>query len=270
MALNTELEDRVRRRTAQLEAANKELEAFSYSVAHDLRSPLNSIDGFSHLLQKAVSADSAERATHYLSRIRAGVRQMGELTDGLLSLAHLSRTSLKTEPVDLSAMARRVLDNCQERDTDRVVEVKVESDLLALGDAALLRQVMENLLENSWKFTANSAAAEILVGKLRGDPDTAVYFVRDNGAGFDMAYADKLFGTFQRLHSPGEFAGTGIGLATSHRIISRHSGRIWAESAVGQGATFFFSLPAAPGAARVASGALRSRRAVREDLPESR
>ncbi|MEO6321720.1 MAG: CHASE domain-containing protein [Polaromonas sp.] len=243
-ALNRELEGKVQRRTAQLEAANKELEAFSYSVAHDLRSPLRSIDGFSRLLEKTVSADAAERAGHYLSRIRAGVRQMDELTDGLLSLAHISRTSLKTDTINLSAMAGRVLELCQERDTERVVKVNVAQGLIAVGDSALLRQVMENLIGNAWKFTANAAAPEIWFGKMHGgdNPQMTTFFIRDNGAGFDMAYVDKLFGTFQRLHSTAEFSGTGIGLATSHRIISRHGGRIWAEGAEGQGATFFFAL----------------------------
>lgn len=250
-ALNTELEDRVKRRTAQLEAANRELEAFSYSVAHDLRSPLNAIDGFSHLLDKAVSGGAADRATHYLSRIRAGVKQMGELTDGLLSLAHVSRTSLKSDAVDLSAMAERVLENWQERDVGRAVNIHIQPDLGAVGDPTLLRQVMENLLGNAWKFTAHAAAAEIWVGKLPGGQVKTTFFVRDNGAGFDMAYVDKLFGTFQRLHSPGEFAGTGIGLATSQRIIVRHAGRIWAEGAVGRGATFFFTLEALPQVAAV-------------------
>ena len=234
------------RRTAQLEAANKELEAFSYSVAHDLRSPLSSIDGFSRLLEKAVSADAAERAGHYLSRIRAGVRQMGELTDGLLSLAHISRTNLKADTVNLGAMAERVVALCQERDADRAVKVNVAPGLLAVGDSVLLRQVIDNLIGNAWKFTANAEAPEIWFGQLPDDnPELTTFFIRDNGAGFDMAYVDKLFGTFQRLHSPAEFSGTGIGLATSHRIISRHGGRIWAEGAVGQGATFFFTLPCA-------------------------
>jgi two-component system NtrC family sensor kinase len=228
-----------------LRQSNKELEAFSYSVAHDLRSPLNSIDGFSHLLEKSVSGDTAERSRHYLSRIRAGVWQMGELTDGLLSLAQVSRTSLKTEMADLSAMAAQVLDGCQERNAERSVTLHIESGLSAIGDAALLRQVMENLLANAWKFTLHTAAPEIWVGKLQGGSETAVYFIRDNGAGFDMAYSNKLFGTFQRLHSPGEFAGTGIGLAITHRIISRHGGCIWAEGAEGKGATFFFTLPSA-------------------------
>lgn len=244
--LNRQLEDKVHRRTAQLEAANKELEAFSYSVAHDLRSPLSSIDGFSRLLEKAVSADTAERTGHYLSRIRAGVRQMGELTDGLLSLAHISRTRLKADTVNLSAIAERVLALCQERDAKRVVKVNVAPGLVAVGDSVLLRQVIDNLMGNAWKFTAHAEAPEIWFGKIPDEnPESTTFFIRDNGAGFDMAYADKLFGTFQRLHSPAEFSGTGIGLATSHRIISRHGGRIWAEGAVGQGATFFFTLPCA-------------------------
>ena len=254
-ALNAALEGKVRQRTAQLQAVNQELEAFSYSVAHDLRAPLRSIDGFSHLLEKVVAADMSERSRHYLQRIRAGVKQMDELTDGLLSLAHLSRTPLSAETVDLSAVAARVLQACQEQEVGRVVDTVVEPGLLASGDPALLYQVMENLLGNAWKFTARTPGARIEVGRLENtgkgkaeDPRPAAcatYFVRDNGAGFDMAYVEKLFGTFQRLHSPGDFAGTGIGLATTQRIIVRHAGRIWAEGAVGQGATFFFSLPGA-------------------------
>ena len=254
-ALNSVLEDKVRQRTAQLQAANQELEAFSYSVAHDLRAPLRSIDGFSHLLEKALALETADRSRHYMQRIRASVKQMGELTDGLLSLAQVSRTSLKTETVNLSTLAARVLQACQEREAGRVVDTEVEPGLLASGDPVLLYQVMENLLGNAWKFTARTLVARIQVGRLTNGgnggnsgnegPGLATYFVRDNGAGFDMAYVEKLFGTFQRLHSPGEFSGTGIGLATTHRIISRHAGRIWAEGAVGRGATFFFTLPGA-------------------------
>ena len=244
--LNAQLEDKVRQRTAELEAANKELEAFSYSVAHDLRAPLRSIDGFSHLLEKTLVLETAERARHYMQRIRAGVRQMDELTDGLLSLAHVSRASLDSEAVDLSAMAAAALQACGERDDGRVVKVNVRSGLVVIGDHALLRQVMENLIGNAWKFTVNTAGAEIWIGQLPEDGlAMATFYVRDNGAGFDMAYAEKLFGTFQRLHSPGEFSGAGIGLATTHRIVTRHGGRIWAHGAVGEGATFFFSLPVA-------------------------
>ena len=245
-ALNTQLEDKVRKRTAELESANKELEAFSYSVAHDLRAPLRSIDGFSHLLEKTIATETAERSRHYMNRIRAGVRQMGELTDGLLSLAQVSRTRLKNETIDLGAVSGDVLQACRERDARRLVKVHVQAGLVTVGDSALLRQVMENLIGNAWKFTAHAADAKIWIGKsAQDDLGMTTFFVRDNGAGFDMAYVEKLFGTFQRLHSPGEFSGTGIGLATTHRIVTRHGGRIWAQGAVGEGATFFFTLPAA-------------------------
>jgi two-component system NtrC family sensor kinase len=240
------LEDTVqdlRATEAALRQSNTELEAFSYSLAHDLRSPLNTIDGFSHLLQKAVGGEAAERSRHYLTRIREGVKQMGDLTDGLLMLAQVSRANLKTETVDLTAIAERVRSDCQKRNTARDVKVHIAPGLSAAGDFALLRQVMENLFSNAWKFTAHAAAPEIWIGALAPGKESTVFFVRDNGVGFDMTYADKLFGTFQRLHSPGEFAGMGIGLASSHRIISRHGGRIWAEGAVGQGATFFFTIP---------------------------
>ncbi|GAB3468772.1 PAS domain S-box protein [Polaromonas eurypsychrophila] len=240
--LNVDLENRVLRRTAQLEAANQELEAFSYSVAHDLRSPLSSINGFCALLQKALPVDTSEKANHYLLRIRAGVQRMGELTDGLLSLAQLSRTSLRWETVDISAEAAQLVRQYAERDAGRVVKVTVEPGLLVRADPALLRQVLENLIANAWKFSSKTPLASITIGKETGADKQAVYFVRDNGAGFDMAYVDKLFGTFQRLHSPDEFSGSGIGLATVKRIIIRHGGRIWAESVVGEGSTFYFTL----------------------------
>lgn len=240
--LNVDLENRVSRRTAQLEAANTELEAFSYSVAHDLRSPLSAIDGYCALLQKVVSPEAGERAGHYLSRIRGGVRRMGELTDGLLLLAKLSRTSLNWESVDLGAEAARVVAQLSENEPGRDVRVTVEPDMLARADVSLLGQVIENLISNAWKFSAKKTHTEIVVGREAGADQQPVYFVRDNGAGFDMAYADKLFGTFQRLHSPEEFAGSGIGLATVKRIIIRHGGRIWASSVVGEGSTFYFTL----------------------------
>ena len=240
--LNVELENRVLRRTAQLEAANTELEAFSYSVAHDLRSPLSSIDGYSALLQKALSGTLDSRSSHYLVRIREGVRRMGDLTDGLLSLAKLSRTGLNWETVDLSAEAGKIVAQLRENEPTRSIQISVEPAILVRADKLLLRQVLENLIANGWKFSSKKSSTQISVGRLLADGDEPSYFVRDNGAGFDMAYMDKLFGTFQRLHSPGEFAGTGIGLATVKRIVMRHGGRIWAKSVVGEGSTFYFTL----------------------------
>lgn len=244
--LNASLEERVQQRTAQLAFANKQMESFSYSVSHDLRSPLNAIDGFSSLLEKAVgkmeSGPLTERSAHYLARIRAGVSQMGELIDALLSLAQVSRASLLWEPVDLSALAETLLSRYQEREPARATRLHIEAGLLVQGDPRLLKQVLDNLLGNSWKFSAGQPCAEITFGHEQGSTGETVYFVRDNGAGFDMAYADKLFGTFQRLHTQDEFAGTGIGLATVQRIIVRHGGKIWGESAVGRGATFYFTL----------------------------
>lgn len=243
--LNIDLENRVSRRTAQLLAANRELEAFSYSVAHDLRSPLGTIDGFCALLQKALPADAAPRMQHYLARIRGGVSSMGELTNGLLSLAKLSRTSLNWEAVDLSADAAKIVNELSEKDSTRVAQIHIEPGLLVRADRSLLNQVLQNLIANAWKFSSKKPDTDIRIGRLPGG-DQAVFFVRDKGAGFDMAYADKLFGTFQRLHSPQEFIGSGIGLATVERIIVRHGGKIWAESVLGEGSTFFFTLGGEP------------------------
>lgn len=228
---------------AALRQSNRELELFSSAVAHDLRSPLRSIDGFSHLLQRAVDGDTAASAVHYLNRIRAGVKQMSELTEGLLSLAHVSSAQLEAETVDITEMAGEVVASLRARDAARPVQVHVQQHLEATGHPALLRQVLENLLANAWKFSAHAAAPEIRVGKVHTDCETSVYFVQDNGAGFDMAQADQLFMPFHRLHSPAEFPGAGIGLATTRRIIDRHAGQIWAEGAVGEGATFYFTLP---------------------------
>jgi PAS domain S-box-containing protein len=230
---------------AALRVSNQELEAFSYSVSHDLRSPLNTIDGFSRLLGKQLAGQAGEKVAHYLSRIQAGVAQMGQLIEGLLSLAQISRMQLQSEPVDLSALARGILDDLQLRHPERQVQVNIESGLQAHGDGRLVRVVLENLLANAWKFSSHEAQAEINVGQ---QPDAAglpEFFVRDNGAGFDMAYADKLFNPFQRLHLASEFPGTGIGLATVNRVIKRHGGHLWADSALGRGATFFFTLPKA-------------------------
>ena len=243
--LNATLEERVQQRTAQLKSANEELESFCYSVSHDLRSPLSAVDGFASLLEQSVEAlpePMAQKGQHYLRRVRAGVVQMGELIDALLSLARLAKTPLRHERVDLSALANEVLANCRERDPTRLLETQVEPGLIATGDPRLLRQVFENLLGNAWKFSAGEPVTRIAFGSETDANGDLVYAVRDNGAGFNMAYSQKLFGPFQRLHSPSEFVGTGIGLAFVQRIILRHSGRIWGESALGQGATFRFTL----------------------------
>ena len=231
---------------AALRLSNQELEAFSYSVSHDLRSPLNTIDGFSRLLAKQLplhmAGNTGEKCGHYLMRIQAGVAQMGQLIEDLLSLSQVSRAQLHTEPVDLSCIARRLLDEWKTREPERQVAVTVEEGLQVHGDERLLSVAMENLLSNAWKFTAKTAKAEISVGRQSDLAGMPVYFIKDNGAGFDMAYTDKLFHPFQRLHTALEFQGTGIGLATVSRVISRHGGRIWAESAPARGATFFFTL----------------------------
>lgn len=252
LRLNAGLEDRVRRRTAQLEAVNKQLEAanqeletFSYSVSHDLRSPLNTIDGFSQLLDRTFGEKIGEKGQHYLTRIRAGTRQMGELIEGLLSLAKLSRDPLQLATVDLAAIARQVVEEHRDREPGREVNVCIADGLSGEGDPRLLWGVMYNLIGNAWKFTSKQVVARIDVGRETAVNGETVYFVKDNGAGFDMAYADKLFGTFQRLHSPADFSGSGIGLATVQRIITRHGGRVWAHAREGDGADFYFTLGSA-------------------------
>jgi PAS domain S-box-containing protein len=242
LSLNNELEERVRQRTAQLATANKELESFAYAVSHDLRSPLNTVDAFSQLLLKLDSENISDKGKHYLDRIGVGVRHMGELIEGLLTLAHLSRGAIRSEPVDLSALARRIDNQCSACEPGRQLQVHIQDGLHARGDTRLLLAVFQNLIDNAWKFTSRQALAQIDVGCQSGPGGETVFFVKDNGAGFDMAHAHKLFGTFERLHSPGEFPGTGIGLATVKRVIERHGGRVWAESKVNEGATFYFTL----------------------------
>jgi PAS domain S-box-containing protein len=222
-----------------LRSSNQELEAFSYSVSHDLRAPLGAIGGFSRALELKLEGHPDERARHYLARIQAGVEKMEQLIESLLSLAKVVRAPLNYGSVDLSAMAREIMEGLQMQHPERRISVRVQDGLEAQGDARLLRVVLENLLGNAWKFTSRSKAALVEVGRLE---DSSVFFVRDNGVGFDMAYASKLFGPFQRLHTDAEFPGTGIGLATVRRIVARHQGRVWAESLLGQGTSFFFVL----------------------------
>lgn len=240
--LNEDLERRVIERTAELTAANKELEAFSYSVSHDLRAPLRGIDGFSQALMDRYSDQLEDKAKHYLSRIRAGTQRMGELIDNLLTLSRVTRTEMRRQEVDLSAMANEIITELQQLEPAREVEVAIAPGLIVSGDVQLLRVVLENLLNNSWKFTSARIQTKIEFNAILQADAKIAYFIRDNGAGFDMAYSNKLFGAFQRLHSTSQFPGTGIGLATVQRIINRHGGKVWAEGAVDQGATFYFTL----------------------------
>jgi signal transduction histidine kinase len=226
-----------------LEEANAELESFSYSVAHDLRAPLRSISGFSSVLLEDWGDRLEPAARRDLDRIIAAAARMAELIDALLALARLSRTEPAREVVDLSQMARKVADQLLESDPARAAEFLIADDLTAQGDPQLLRALLENLLGNAWKFSNKRDKARIEFGKLQGEEPTT-YFVRDNGAGFNMEYAAQLYAPFRRLHTLQEFEGTGVGLATVQRIVRRHEGTVWAESVEGQGATFFFRLVA--------------------------
>jgi PAS domain S-box-containing protein len=226
---------------AELESVNKELESFSYSVSHDLRAPLRSIDGFSHAILEDYIEILPEQGRDYFLRIRASAQRMGELIDDLLALSRVTRAVTESKPVNLSALAEKILVDLQREHPEHHVAFSVAKDLIVNGDPQLLRIALENLLGNAWKFTSKRGDTSIEVG-VQNETGQPTYFIRDNGAGFNMAYADKLFGAFQRLHHPSEYSGTGIGLATVQRIISRHGGRVWAESSVGNGATFFFTL----------------------------
>jgi PAS domain S-box-containing protein len=226
---------------AQLEAANQELQAFSYSVSHDLRAPLRSIDGFSLALLEDYEGKLDSQGKEYLQRIRAATTRMGQLIDGMLSLARISRAEMVRESVDLSPLARDIALELQSSDPARRATFAIASTLPVQGDRRLLRAVLENLLANAWKFSSAKPESHIQVGTTQNGGET-IHFVRDNGAGFDMQHADKLFGVFQRLHRDSEFAGNGVGLATVQRIIRRHGGRIWADAVPGQGATFYFVL----------------------------
>lgn len=228
-------------RSGELETANRELDAFAYSVSHDLRAPLRSMDGFSQALVEDFGDRLDAQGRDFIQRIRGAAQRMGRLIDDLLTLSRITRAELRRTSVDLSAQARRIAADLQEGPEERQVEFVIADGLTVDGDSRLLHIAIDNLIGNAWKFTARTPSARIEVGSTTEAGET-VYFVRDNGAGFDMAYADKLFGAFQRLHAPDEFPGTGIGLATVQRVIRKHGGKIWAEGRVGQGATFYFDL----------------------------
>ena len=235
------LNEDLRQRAAQLEAANKELEAFSYSVSHDLRAPLRSIDGFSHVVLEDYGEQLPADARGYLERVRAAAQRMAVLIDDLLNLSRVTRTALQPRFINISQMVDEILHGLQESHPERKVTTSVTPALMVEADPRLIHIVLENLLSNAWKFTSKQEHAEIQFGQ-KDHAKERTFFVRDNGVGFSMEYSDKLFGVFQRLHSISEFPGTGVGLATVQRIITIHGGHIWAESAEGQGATFYFTL----------------------------
>jgi signal transduction histidine kinase len=261
--LNDDLERRVRERTAELEEANdslriangrlvsandelailnRELETFTYAVSHDLRAPLRSISIFSESLQKGCDEILDEKNRDYLHRVRRAAGRMGELIEDLLTLSRAARAPVQKETVDISELALEIASGLGDGDTERKIQLLVPKGITAVGDPGLLRTVLENLLGNAWKYTSKTAEALMEIGFVPGEDGQTVYYVRDNGAGFDMNNAEKLFAPFQRLHAASEFPGTGIGLATVQRIIHKHGGRIWAESAVGEGAVFYFTL----------------------------
>lgn len=240
--LLAELEERVRLRTAELETRNNDLATFSYSVSHDLRSPLRTITGFSEALLETHARNLNEEGQHYLKRINAATHRMDALLQGLLTLARVSQAPIKRERIDLSELARATMADLMAQERGRAVDVQIDDKLVAYGDAALVASVLQNLLGNAWKFTGKNPRARIHFGARRSGDET-IYFVRDNGAGFDMASVRKLFGMFERLHGMAEFPGHGIGLAVTKRIIERHGGRIAAESVKGEWAEFSFALP---------------------------
>jgi light-regulated signal transduction histidine kinase (bacteriophytochrome) len=241
LRLNTELEARVVQRTAELEAANKELEAFSYSVSHDLRAPLRAVNGFAGIVLEDYAALLPPEGKHYLERVRDGGRRMGELIDDLLAFSRLGRQPLGFRGVDTKRLVQEVIGELNLPGTARPIETRVADLPACQGDPALLKQVWTNLLSNAVKYSRGRTPAVVEVGCERNGGEL-VFFVRDNGVGFDMRYADKLFGVFQRLHRAEEFEGTGVGLAIVKRVVHRHGGRVWAQAAPGRGATFYFTL----------------------------
>ncbi len=244
--LNRELELRVAQRTAQLEQSNRELESFSYSVSHDLRAPLRHINGFLHLLQDRLGSSLDDKSVHYMASVFDASQRMAALIEDLLAFSRMGRVEMSRGPVDLSALVKDVVRDLEPELRGRAVDWRIADLPMVAGDRAMLRTVLVNLLSNAIKFTQPRAKAEVEIGRLAQDETEHVVFVRDNGVGFDMKYAGKLFGVFQRLHGPLEFEGTGIGLANVRRVIVRHGGRTWAEGQVDGGATFFFSLPRSP------------------------
>jgi len=241
-ALNAELEVRVDQRTAELIVANKNLEAFAYSVAHDLRSPLRALSGYSEALTEDYADRLDDTGRWYADRIQAATERMGKLIDDLLLLAQVSRTDMNTEPVDLSAEVTAITAELHAREPGRAVRFAIHDGVRVIADRSLIRTVLQNLVENAWKFTAKRQDATIEFGGTVAEDARVCCYVRDNGAGFDPEFSSKLFQPFQRLHAVTDFPGTGIGLASVQRIVERHGGRVWAEGAVGQGATFYFTL----------------------------
>jgi len=239
------LEELVAERTAQLNVAYKDLETFCYSVSHDLRAPLRSVNGFCQMLIEDYGVSLESTAQDYLVRIRKSVSHMDRLIDDLLSLARVSHCDLKQETVDLSSIAREVVELMQRNITGRTVECTIEDNLIVNGDIGLLRVVLENLFDNAWKFTAHTEAPKIEFGSFKKE-DKVIYYIHDNGAGFSMNYINKLFGAFQRLHEAIDYPGTGIGLASVQRIIQRHGGEVWAQGEINKGATFYFTIPNPP------------------------
>jgi len=239
--LNDQLEERVIQRTSALEAANKELEAFTYSVSHDLRAPLRHITGFTRILVEEFGPSLPEGAQHYLQRIEHGARRMGLLVDDLLNLARVGRQSLSVQVTGLGSIVKDVVSLLEPEAEGRKVEWKIAALPFVECDPALVRQVFENLMGNALKYSRPRSSAVIEIGQTEKDGHPVI-FVRDNGVGFSMKYADKLFGVFQRLHRSEDFEGTGVGLATAQRIIQKHGGRIWAEAELEKGATFYFTL----------------------------
>ena len=236
------LEDLVHERTAELEASNKELEAFSYSVSHDLRAPLRSIHGFCQMLVEDYGKQLDHVGLDYLMRVQTNALDMGALIEDLLQLARITRCDFNKQKLDISGLAKETIDKLKQQNPDRDIEVKLQNNLYADGDEHLISVALDNLLSNSWKYTSKIAHASIEFGSNHSGNGHDVYFVKDNGAGFDMKYADKIFLAFQRLHSKEDYPGTGVGLATVQRVVDRHGGKVWAESDIGKGTTIYFTL----------------------------